>query len=336
MSLKSQEAGFFSALFEHVGSVIVFGILGFFLCRFCIASIYPHFAWMQKSLLESSPFLLSAIPGFKILLAEGKISRGWWYVLGAQFIYVGIVLWGKTNSFGGLVFSSSYLIPVIPSLIVVGSGHLNKFLRWWFPCVLLVFSILFYFLPVYVNDPMFYAIPQTGFVLVVFLAVMGIRRIIERDDSPDFNLSVLFALALIVGTFANINDAKIVNEFRQGTIWLADEVLTRTEEESVVFIPLSQTLLYDSAELHNREVFWYGRSYEERSIGPQWMGKDPEDEVMRVVEFYLNDNIPVYFIVTSDVEAPERLSQKYVLGEGYNISTKYNQFLLKELHHQSG
>ena len=218
-----KETNSFIDLFHRLMGNLIrvsYGFIAMFICRGCAPpELDTGWAWCQKSILESSPFLIAALPGFIYLYRKGIDGRLKFIML-SSLVYLLMILYGKSNTFGSWEFSMRYLLPVIPLLVIFSSGFVSKFLNYKFLYLVLVVStVSSYFSPTFFFDSRYYNLMSFSPSLAAFLLSIWIfHRVPGRYrlgiKTERFVIAVLLISLIFISNFININDVKIGKEVR--------------------------------------------------------------------------------------------------------------------------
>ncbi len=257
-----KETNSFTDLFHKLMNNLIrmiYGFIAMFICRACVPENLSGWVWCQKSILESSPFLIAALPGFVYLYRKGVDVKLKFIIL-SNLVYVLMILYGKTNTFGSWELSMRYLLPVIPLLTISASGHISKFLdyRLLYP-VLLAFTVSIYLSPTLSFNSWYYYLIHMSLSLVVVLLLIWMYQRVEGtllDVKTKKVVTAVFLLSLILlSNFININDVKIGNEVRSKTISIAEEVESLISPGALILLPRKE--FYDMTEVRDRFVLYY-------------------------------------------------------------------------------
>jgi hypothetical protein len=299
-----------------------YGIIAMFFCRGCVTPELSFWANCQKSVLESSPFLIAVIPGFIWLHKKKSFSRPMKYVIASNLLYAGMIVYGKTNTFGGWELSMRYLLPIIPLLTIVGSGFIGKFFEYRFLYSFLVVSSLFnYFLvPVMPFDHFYYWIISLSLLVSllllfiwIFQSIPGRRRVngmLAKIAIPMLLLSLIYSSNLI-----NLNDVKIGNMYRLGVVEAERAIGKMTPQGSVVLVPRKH--VYERVEVEGREILYYtgdNRGIVFRNILASSIG--------------LNKSVYLVVVDDSDHEVFKNNSLAYIGDIGLNVPPLGNKLYL--------
>ncbi len=242
------------------GSTESVSVLGRFLSYFKAFVSMFFFRWvtpdaysgLQKSLLESCPYMVAFIPG---LFAVRKISVELKSILLSHILLVLMVVHtrGHAGDFGAWTLNMRYLLSVLPLLVVVSSAFLSKHLKFerLFP-TLVVSSFLFYILPVFYFSTAYNLLLASSWCLILFFIILCFLSI-RKLNSQNYNLTVILFLMLIVSNILNINDVKFGNQFRHNIASLSNDVLSLVEDDSVLLVSRS----YDLLMFENQTVLYY-------------------------------------------------------------------------------
>lgn len=196
-----------------------YGFIAMFICRWWAPENLSQWVWCQKSILESSPFLITAAPGIVYLYKKGIGSKLKFIIL-SNLAYILLILYGETNVFGAWELSMRHLLPVIPLMTIISSGFISKFLNYKFLYLVLAVSTVFsYFSPTFFFDSCYYTLMSFSPSLTVFLLSIWIfHRVHGRYrlgiKTERFVIAVLLISLIFLSNFININDVKIGNEVR--------------------------------------------------------------------------------------------------------------------------
>ncbi|MEA3254638.1 MAG: hypothetical protein U9Q22_02265 [Candidatus Altiarchaeota archaeon] len=220
------ETNSFIDLFNRLTSNLIrmlHGFIAMFICRGCVPENLNTWAWCQKSILESSPFLITALPGFIYLFRKGIDAR-LKFIISSNLAYTLMILYGKTNTFGSWELSMRYLLPVIPLLVIFSSGFISRFLDYRLLYPLLIVSTLFsYFSPTlffgfWYHHLSLLLIPLS-LGLAAFMSLIWMCQRVGGNFHLDVNTkkfvtATLILSLILLSNYININDVKIGNEVR--------------------------------------------------------------------------------------------------------------------------
>jgi len=254
-----QNTGSASNLYRQLVSVyerMSYGFVGMLLFRFFTSKKYPYFSHSQKAILEYSPHLIFALSGLLILKRRNKLDGKLKTLLTSNIIYTLMIIWGKTNSFGGWSLSMRYLTPIIPLLVILSSGSIKRLLSLKQVLITLIFSMILSLLsPTIVFNELYHALSLTAIllvVLVVFFVIVNYFRILPKEETQN-SLRILLTLMLLLSVFVNMNAVKIGNNSRIMSTEISEYALSRTEIDSLLLCPQGLELI----EFPNRLVAYY-------------------------------------------------------------------------------
>ena len=103
---------------------------------------YGFFYLLQKAVLTYMPYLIFSLAGFLALKKKG-LPKPFPPLLLSIIIYSIIVVYTKTNSFGGWELSMRYLMPVTPILLVLAAGYIVELLDYRLIILVIAVSAIF-------------------------------------------------------------------------------------------------------------------------------------------------------------------------------------------------
>ncbi len=306
----------------HGGTLVFFGVMGFFVCRICTALAYPDFSYLQKALLESSPHLIAAVPGY-LLARERLAAPRWRAVLIAHLLYAAMVVWGKTNSFGGWTLTARYMLPVVPLLVVLAAGYLARVCQSRWIAFVIAASFIGSLLVALPDDPAIVWGTQSGtsLVLLSFTLFFFLISRLHPNSNP-FLLSLVFYLAVGAGVMNSVFDARLGMAVRAHSGQLSSAVASVIPAGAAVFIP--QTLYFDFADYSHHHVYWYPPA----SDPYQNATHDASvAEMAAVIDHYLARGTAVYVLADHDTlikaSVSPQLSDRYLFEKRGIIDTRF-------------
>jgi len=317
-------------------SYMPFGFIAMFICRGCVSG-FDEWAWCQKSILESSPFLIAALPGFIYLYRMGIDSR-LKFILSSNLIYILMVIYARTDTFGSWELSMRYLLPVIPLLTIVSSEFISRFLNYRYLFLILVVSTIFsYFSPTLFFNFWYYHLMSLSLYLAALLLLIWVYQRTEGKyklgvKNEIFVIVTLLISLIFLSNFININDVKIGNEYRLRALIAPKEIETITEPESVVLLPRKS--VYERIEIKERIVLYYsGRGYV--LFNQDYPNGDPISSIKNTLSQYLERKKSVYVVIRDqgDWGIMKNFDMEYVAS--FDIPPPTNEiYILKINSHQ--
>ncbi len=287
------------------------------------------FTFYQKSLLESSPFLILAIPGiYELYKAEKLSNNGIKGIIASNVIFVALTIINGGGKNPGWTFSMRYLLPLVPFLVILSSGFITKFVRdkgvLFLSATLMGSTALFYFLPRLPFSDLKYNI-------LLFLSLVLVALLLLYSGLYYSNLSiskkrignilvVILVIAVVSSNFINLNDVKVGNRERAMSSFLTNQIEGKTEVDSTILIPRKFGM--ETPIIKDRVVFYYalqGHPF----FYSDFPNGNSDSAIRGVIDFYLIKKKSMYLILLEiDKSNEEMITSTY---EVQDISWPYGE-----------
>lgn len=203
---------------------------------------------IQKSLLESSPFLILSIIGLTI--------RRPWPLIISNFFYLVMVVNQTTPDFGGYEFSMRYLLPIIPFGTILSAAFISKLFNEHTTKFLVILLSL--------STVVFYAsgLETDSRVLSLFfsasLMIFSLFYYKKKNEAVRILLTILLLVAMLHSNFVNITDVKTGNQQREYQSHFEKVVEGLTNEGSTLFLP--RFFPWETTSIDGRTSIYYQHS----------------------------------------------------------------------------
>lgn len=243
MGKQAQDFGFsFStAIHNFISMVIYRGYI-----------IDPWGRWsIQKSILESSPFLITSFFGLFYLKKKSLIVPNFIYLLG--------ILLYTPPDFGGWTLNMRYLLPILPFMTLLSAGFISRFYR---NSNLLVLPLLVLTGYSYIHSPKvaigsfeYLELKILSLSSAIALFISSLMYIHMKSRVTFFTLVLMFLGSLAFSNFLNVHELQVGNLKRSYHISNSNTLKALTSEGDVIILPKFSP--WDRTVIDDRVMFYY-------------------------------------------------------------------------------
>jgi len=206
---------------------------------------------VQKSILESSPFLITSFVGLFYLKRKELIVPNL-----AYFIMISLY---TPPDYGGPNINMRYLLPILPFMTLLSAGFITRFYEDYRSLILLLLisTISSYFLsPIIVSGGLVYLkLKILSLCLVIGLFTSSIVHIRMKSRGTHYLLILLFVGSLIFSNFFSVYDLKMGNLIRSHQKLSHETLMGFTSAGDIVIVP--NFTPWDRTVIEDRIMFYY-------------------------------------------------------------------------------